>query len=222
MPRPPIKAYFFNVRALGYGLTWETLHSGIEYVYQTLDKLDATLLEVDSPRFAQLIERANLSSVLGNLLATGIVRSCGGVFNRAGPHKYQDLRAVATGSHARNIEIKVSLETNPPKGHLAKVGQYLTCRYVLGNEDGSYTIGERGDVVWIWEVRFGYLEEKHFNVSNTQGDSGKTAVVNADGMRQLQPVFFDSARCPYTSRSKIREVLEQGLRSSPAHVETVD
>jgi hypothetical protein len=222
MPRPPINAYFFNVGALGYGLTWEMIHSGIEYVYQTLDKPDETLLAAGSPRFSQLIELANLSSVLGNLLATGIVRASGGIFTRAGPHKYQDLRAVSTGPDARNIEIKVSLEKNRPKGHLAKAGQYLTCRYVLGTEDGVYTIGERGDVVWIWEVRFGYLQKRHFNLSNTQGDSGKTAVVSLKGMQQLHPVFFDSARCPYTERSKIREVLEQGLRSSPAHVETVD
>ena len=197
------------------------VHSGVEYVYHTLDKLDATLLEAGSPRFSQLIELANLSSVLGNLIATGIVRSCGGAFNRAGPHKYQDLRAVTMGPDARNIEIKVSLETNPPKGHLAKEGQYLTCRYVLGQDDGSYAIGERGDVVWIWEIRFGYLEERHFNVSNTQGDSGKTAVVSADGMRQLQPVFFDAARCPYTSRSKIRYQLEMNLRSTQVHVATL-
>jgi hypothetical protein len=222
MGRPPITACFFNIRALGYGLTWEMVHSGIEYVYQTLDKLDATLAEAGSPRLAHLIELANLSSVLGNLLATGIVRSGAGVFSRAGPHKYQDLRSVATGPGARNIEIKVSLETNPPKGHLAKVGQYLTCRYVLGNEDGSYTIGQRGDVVWFWEVCFGYLKAKHFNISNTQGDSGKTAVVNAAGMQQLQPVFFDSDRCPYSLRSKIRKVLEQGLRSSPVHLASVD
>jgi len=222
MPRPPIRAFFFNVGALGYGLTWEMIHSGIEYVYQTLDKVDATLLEAESPRLSQLVELANLSSMLGNLLATGIVRSCGGVFNRAGPHKYQDLRAVTEGPDARNIEIKVSLEDNPPKGHLAKEGQYLTCRYVLGKEDGSYTIGERGDVVWIWEVRFGCLETKHFNISNTAGDSGKTAVVSAEGMHQLHPVYFDAARCPYSSRSQKRRVLEEGLRTSPAHVETVE
>jgi hypothetical protein len=211
MARSPIQACFFNVEALGYGLTLEMVQGGVEYVYHTLDKLDATLIESGSPRFAQLIELANLSSVLGNLLATGIVRCGHGVFTRAGPHKYQDLRAVKKGKDFRNVEIKVSLETNPPKGHLAKEGQYLTCRYVLGNEDGTYVMGQRGDVVWIWEIRFGYLQSCHFNLSNTQGDSGKTAVVNAEGIRQLHPVYFDAERCPYPSRSKIREELARGL-----------
>ena len=49
----------------------------------------------------------------------------------------------------------------------------------------------RGDVVWIWEVRFGHLSVKHFNVSNTAGDSGKTAVVNKAGMEQLEVVYVD-------------------------------
>jgi hypothetical protein len=222
MPRPPIRPYFFNASAFGFGLTWEMVRSGVEYVYHTLDKLDETLVDAGSPRFSQMIELANLSSVLGNLPATGIVRSCKGAFTRAGPHKYQDLRAARIGPHARNVEIKVSLETNCPKAHLAKVGQYLAARYVLGNGDGSYTIGERGDIVWIWEIRFGYLQKRHFNISNTPGDSGKTAVVNAAGMRRLQPVYFDVGRCPYTSRSRIRAELEQGLLFSPIHTATVD
>ena len=93
-------------------------------------------------------------------------------------------------------------EKNNPKGHLAKAGHYLVCRYVLGTSKGGYTISERGDVVWIWEVRFGYLAERHFNISNTAGDSGKTAVVNADGMTELKVVYFDKKFSPYTERSE--------------------
>jgi hypothetical protein len=89
----------------------------------------------------------------------------------------------------------------------------LTCRYVLGKQDGTYVIGERGDVVWIWEVRFGLLEVKHYNISNTAGDSGKTAVVNAAGMEELQPVYFDAGHCPYSVRSKKRSELESDLAS---------
>ncbi|MBU4272034.1 MAG: hypothetical protein KKE86_07415 [Planctomycetes bacterium] len=200
-----------HVDALTCGLKWGMVAAGIGYVYETLDKLDRTLLDADSPRVAGLVELANLSSVLGNLLSTGIVRASNGVFDRAGPHKYQDLRANASCPEARNIEVKVSLETNRPKAHLPKEGPHLTCRYVLGRDDGSYTIGERGDVVWIWEVRFGHLERKHYNISNTEGDSGKTAVVNTDGMQILQSVYFDTSRCPYSSRSKIRQALELDL-----------
>ena len=171
--------------------------------------LDKTLVESGSPRITGMIELANLSSVLGNLLATGIVNASCGVFNRAGPHKYQDLRACGPG--AENVEVKFSLETNNPKGHLPKVGPHLTCRYVLGNQDGTYVTGERGDVVWIWEVRFGFLEVKHYNISNTAGDSGKTAVVNAAGMECLLPVYFDAGRCPFSDKSKKRKELDSDL-----------
>src|SRR5262249_54639240 len=101
-----------------------------------------------------------------------------------------------------NIEIKMALETNNPKGHLPKEGHYLTCRYVLGDADGNCEIGTRGDVVWIWELRFGHLETEHFNISNTAGDSGKTAVVNRDGMDRLAIVYVDRVRCPYGPRSR--------------------
>lgn len=209
MDRKPILDCFMHVDTLKCGLTWKMVSSGIQFVYDTLDNLDRTLIESDSPRITGMIELANLSSVLGNLFATGIVKAAPNVFNRAGPHKYQDLRACCPD--AENVEVKFSLETNNPKGHLPKVGPHLTCRYVLGKQNGTYVVGERGDVVWIWEIRFGFLEVKHYNISNTEGDSGKTAVVNAAGMEELQPVYFDAGRCPYSQRSKKRNKLESDL-----------
>jgi hypothetical protein len=59
-----------------------------------------------------------------------------------------------------------------------------------------------GNVVWLWELRFGYRKESHFNVSNTKGDSGKTAVINAAGMEALSLVYLDRKRSPFTERSK--------------------
>ena len=200
MSRLPESIAFRCPENLGCGLTRTLINEGIKFVYSTLDKLDATLLDAGSPRITGLVELANLSSILGNLLATGIVKAGADVFQRAGPHKYQDLRAIDVIQHS-HIEIKVALEKNNPKGHLAKAGQYLVCRYVLGTADGVYEIGKRGDVVWIWEVRFGHLSEQHFNISNTAGDSGKTAVVNAAGMSELKVVYFDKRFSPYTPRS---------------------
>ena len=106
-------------------------------------------------------------------------------------------------SHLRDVigkldSIKVALENNKPKGHLVKPGPHLTLRYVLTNEDGVYIRGKefRGTVPWIWEIKIGELSESHFNFSNTAGDSGKTAVINAAGMNALTTVFFDRTRCP--------------------------
>jgi len=204
-----IEEHFTNQGTLQCGLTINMLASGIKYVYDTLDKIDEKLVEVDSPRLSNLVELANLSTIIGNLFNIGIIKASQGLFERAGPHKYQDLRATKLNPYAENIEIKVALEDNKPKGHLPKTGHYLTCRYILGDEDGNYAISKRGEVVWIWELRCGYLEKHHFNVSNTAGDSGKTAVINREGLEQLQIIYFDRAYCPHGPKSQYWQHLKQ-------------
>jgi hypothetical protein len=197
-----LKNCFLTTNSLECGLTPDMLYAGILYTYNVLDMIDEKLLENESPWLSGLVEYANLSTIIGNLLNIGIVKSSGNLFERAGPHKYQDLRATEHNPHKQHIEIKVAMEKNQPKGHLPKDGYYLTCRYVLGDKEGNYSRGQRGDVVWIWELRFGHLERRHFNVSNTEGDSGKTAVVNSDGMESLSLLYFDKSRCPYAPRSQ--------------------
>lgn len=200
MPRIVDPAHFRNLNRLSCGLSVEMLRSGVNFVYQTLDTIDKTLIQAGSGRMSSLVELANLSSIVGNLLATGIVQSSQGIFTRAGAHKYQDLRAAHV--NAQNIEIKMALEKNKPKGHLPKAGHYLTCRYVLGDPAGMCEIGNRGAVVWIWELRFGHLELQDFNISNTKGDSGKTAVVNKVGMDKLAIMYLNPPACPFSQRSK--------------------
>lgn len=192
--RPPIKKCFLNHESLEEsGLNWLMLYNGIKYTYKILDKIETTLVSEGVPRLSKIGELATLSSIIGNFFTTGVIKSSKGIFKRAGSNKYQDLRS----DKYKNIEIKMSVEKNKPKAHLPKEGYYLTCRYVLGNKDGTYTLKKRGEFVWIWEIRFGYLLKKHFNVSNTKNDSGKTAVVNAEGMKKLIPVFFNKNHCPY-------------------------
>lgn len=212
MRAPMVGGSFRNREFLGCGLTTEMLFAGIEYVHRTLDIIDTKLIEVDSPRLSSLVELANLSTIIGNLLGTGIVKASDQIFERAGPHKYQDLRATSNNPD-EHVEIKVALEKNGPKGHLPKSGHYLTCRYVLGDEQGAYPISPgaiyRGETAWIWELRFGYLEIRHFNVSNTEGDSGKTATISLEGMKQLKIVYFDELHCPYGPKSQYMKALKK-------------
>jgi hypothetical protein len=147
-----------------------------------------------------MVELANLSSMVGNLLGAGIEKYSKNNFKRNGPHKYPDI--LSQNENSKDIEIKISLETNKPKGHLAKEGYYLTFRYVLIDNKAEYNRDLRGEIVQIWEARFGYLLEEHFNISNTAGDSGKTAVINADGMEALKVAYIDLNYCPFTNRSK--------------------
>lgn len=175
------------------GLTAEIVAAAIEDTYHTLDMLDKQLVENGGLPFARLVELANLSSMIGNIVGGAIARHSGGLYERSGPHKYQDLRSTADGEH---VEIKTALEANKPKGHLSKEGYYLTFRYVLGDGAGEYTRGERGDVVYIWEVRFGYLHEADFAESNTPGDSGKTAVVRTEVLKEMERVYFHADYFP--------------------------
>jgi hypothetical protein len=184
-----------------FGLSPKIIASGVTYTHKLLDSLDAQLIYANENRLAELLELANLSAVIGNLLRGGIAKASHGKFEANGPHKYPDL--IATHPSCHDIEIKVALETNKPKGHLVKPGPHLACRYVLGQANGDFKPGKenRGNVVWIWEIRVGFLEDGHFNISNTAGDSGKTAVINAKGMKSLIPVYCDLDKCPNSRNS---------------------
>ncbi len=185
-----------------YGLTAEIVGEAVGYVHDILDSIDSQLLSAADTRLSQLVELANLSAIIGNLFRAGICRASGGIFLPNAPHTYPDLLANKDFMDACDVEIKVSLENNKPKGHLVKPGPHITVRYVLADEHGNYKRGKesRGVVPYIWEVRIGKLEEGHFNFSNTEGDSGKTAVINAAGMKSLKVVYFDDERCPLVRR----------------------
>lgn len=185
------------------GLSATVVREAIQHTHRVLDLIDASLAEARSGRLASLVELANLSAMVGNLFRSGVAEASGGAFAANSPHTYPDLLAVSPDGH--DIEIKVALENNNPKGHLIKPGPHLTVRYVLATSQGSFERGHanRGNVVWIWEVRAGTLTEAHFNFSNTAGDSGKTAVINAAGMDALVPVFVDLAKCPYSINGPI-------------------
>lgn len=178
------------------GLTADVVVAAIDDAYHTIDMLDRQLIENGGASFSKLVELANLSSMIGNIVGGAIARHSGGLYERSGPHKYQDLRSTADGEH---VEIKTALETNKPKGHLSKAGYYLTFRYVLCDHEGRFTLGKdnRGEVVYIWEVRFGWLNQDDFDESNTQGDSGKTAVVKTEKLKEMERIYFDPTRLPY-------------------------
>lgn len=197
------------------GLSADQMRRAIVETNDLLDSVDRALLDHGVDRLSQIVELANLSSMLGNIFAAAVAKHSEGKLRRNGPHKYPDL--LSNKQELPNIEVKFALETNKPKGHLVKVGYYLTCRYVLCDEDGQakFEKGNRGTVPWIWEIRCGLLSEEHFTVSNTEGDSGKTAVVNAAGMEALRIVYVDENILPYTQRSRIRrEIVNLVARAS--------
>ncbi|MGX1596552.1 helix-turn-helix domain-containing protein [Dietzia maris] len=183
------------------GVGVETIIAAIEQTYDTIDLIDDELLAKQSPPVSKLVELANLSSMLGNLLGTGIANASGGKFLRNRPHAFPDL--VPQNTNLPELEIKTALETNSPKGHLPKPGTYLTFRYVLALRDGKFQSGKdyRGDTPWVWEVRCGALTEDDFAVSNTAGDSGKTAVIKVPAFKNMTRVFYNPDHLPYKRRN---------------------
>ncbi len=193
---------FRNAQALREitGLSSDALRHAIKDCYRTLDTIDAQLAVHRADPISKLVELANLSSMVGNLLAAGIAKASNGLYKRNRPHKHPDLLSQSTGNGG--LEIKVALESNKPKGHQPKPGTYIVFRYVLCHEQGIYTRGKekRGNRVFIWEVKVGQLKKEDFNLSNTEGDSGKTAVVKTDVFNKMALVYYDADLLPYGGR----------------------
>lgn len=183
------------------GLSSSALGDAIQTCYQTLDMIDGQLVSRGSPPIGKLVELANLSSMVGNLVGGAIAECSGGLYKRNKPHHFPDL--LALNSAAQSLELKMALETNRPKGHLPKPGRYITFRYVLGDKFGKFSRGKetRGDTVWIWEVKVGAVSDQDFDISNTEGDSGKTAVIKSEIFNKMALVFFDKRYCPHALRN---------------------
>jgi transcriptional regulator with XRE-family HTH domain len=184
------------------GLDSNMLIEAINHCYHTLDLIDKQLVANSSPRLANLIELANLSSIIGNVLGAGISIASEGLYKRNKPHSYPDL--LPQKESAKNLELKMALEMNKPKGHLPKEGFYIIFRYVLGDGYSVYKKGKenRGDVVWIWEVKVGHISENDFLISNTPGDSGKTAVIKTPHFNSMPLVYYDYNFLPYSSKDE--------------------
>lgn len=196
-------ANFRNAKSLRaiLGLSHDSVRSAILDCYQTLDTIDEQLAVHRAEPMAKLVELANLSSMIGNLLGAGLANASNGHYVRNRPHAFPDLLPT-DGVHG-DLELKVALEKNKPKGHLPKAGNYITFRYVLCGNDGKYSKGKdtRGECVFIWEVKVGSLTENDFDISNTAGDSGKTAVIKTKVFNSMPLIYFDADLLPYSSRS---------------------
>ncbi|MCM1267530.1 MAG: hypothetical protein NC302_06465 [Bacteroidales bacterium] len=177
--------------------TTNILKGSIVHTYETLDMIDQNLVNRGSQKLSSLVELANLSSIVGNLLGAGCAEYSQGAYYRNRPHTYPDL--VAANKALPGIEIKTAILKNSPKGHQPKPGYYLTYRYCLTDENGYRNESEKEswDTVTIWEVKLGYLNENDFSCSNTEGDSGKTAVIKTTSLNAMPLLYFDPTLVPY-------------------------
>lgn len=180
-----------------FGLSGDALVAAIDACYKTVSDMDNLLEKNGTQPVSELFELANVSSMLGNIIAGNIERFSNGTYYRSPPHTYPDL--LSTRPEIHGLELKMALEKNKPKGHLPKSGNYICIRYVLVNKDGSYTKGKenRGTVPRVWEIKIGYLSKDDFSCSNTVGDSGKTAVITAQAHNNMTLVYYVPEYSPY-------------------------
>jgi len=178
-------------------LTPDMIINAINHCYDTLDTIDENLINTDVERLSRLIERANLSSIIGNLLCAGLAKNSNNIFIRNLPHTYPDLINKISPEHS--IEIKTAVGRNLPKGHHPKEGYYLVFRYSLTNIEGVNIENKSNneEIITIYEVKFGYLTENDFLLSNTQKDSGKTAIVNTASLHNMTLLYLNTSCLPY-------------------------
>lgn len=182
------------------GLSVDTIRHGIFSCYRILDAIDEQLINHGVGTISQVVELANLSSMIGNILASGLSEASNGLYSRNRPHAFPDL--IPLNKAYDDLELKVAFEKNKPKGHLPKSGTYITFRYVLCDARGNYTKGKenRGNKVFIWEVKVGKVRENDFDLSSTAGDSGKTAVIKTTVFNNMSLIYYVRDLLPYSSR----------------------
>ena len=182
----------------GSKLSNETLQVAVDKSLNQIEMFDSMMRESAGESLVSMMEMANISSMFGNFLAMNISQGEGYIKNA--PHTFPDLVAVDQ-KKVKDIEIKVSLERNLPKGHLPKAGEYLICRYSLVDDSGVLR-QERGEHMGIYEIRFGYLGLEDFNLSSTANDSGKTATIKTESLRQMGLLYFNPLLDPSNFKGK--------------------
>jgi hypothetical protein len=180
-------------------VTPDIIRGSISHLYSTLDIIDSNLSNNGSDKFSMLVEKANLSSVVGNIIGAGCEKYSNNRYYRNAPNTYPDLLPRNNNDHG--IEIKTAIGRNAPKGHHIKSGYYLIFRYCLTGENGILSDKENQNTVTIWEVKEGFLEEDDFTYSDTRFDSGKTATIKLSSLDNLKLLYFDQMACPYKHHS---------------------
>ena len=103
--------------------------------------------------------------------------------------------------------VKAALETARPIGGPGTSGIYLVFRFVLVDQKGGYTRGEasRGDMVAVWEARFGELFEADFIPPR----GGKGPTLRKDALDRMELVYYDPALLPYAKASGVYARLQK-------------
>jgi transcriptional regulator with XRE-family HTH domain len=194
-PEPGHLSESSQLRALT-GLTAGAVGRAIELAYGKLDLIDEQMRKAGSPPLARLVELADLSPLVANLLSASLAEASGGLYVQNGPDHSPSLLPLHHG--LPEIEVAAALETNRPAGGGATTGTYLTFRFVLADRDGTFTRGKdsRGDTVAVWEARFGELGDDAFHVTGTKNGGG-SARLKKEALDEMELIYYDPELLPY-------------------------
>ena len=103
--------------------------------------------------------------------------------------------------------VKTALETDRPIGGSKTAGIYLVFRFVLVDQKGGYTRGaaSRGDMVAVWEARYGELAEADFIPHR----GGKGPTLRKDALDRMELVYYDPALLPYAKPTGVYARLQR-------------
>jgi transcriptional regulator with XRE-family HTH domain len=180
--------------------TWLSGHivrKSIDAAYRRLDVIDEQMRESGSPSLVELVGLEHLDGLFAGVLASGVVKTSPSLYVQNGPRQHPDLLPLQHG--LPEMVVKAALETDRPVGGAA--GIYLVFRYVLVDRKGEYTRGKgsRGDLVAVWEARFGELAESDFLPAR----GGKGPTLRKDALDRMELVYYDPVLLPYAKATGI-------------------
>jgi transcriptional regulator with XRE-family HTH domain len=180
--------------------TWLSGHiirKAIDAAYRRLDVIDEQMRESGSPSLVDLVGLEHLDVLLGGALASGVVKAAPTQYVQNSPQQHPDLLPLQHG--LPEMVVRTALETDRPVAGPGLAGIYLVFRYVLVDRKGDYTRGEtsRGDMVAVWEARFGELWETDFIPPR----GGKGPTLRKDALDRMELVYYDPGLLPYAKAS---------------------
>jgi transcriptional regulator with XRE-family HTH domain len=180
--------------------TWLSGHivrKAIDAAYRKIDVIDEQMRESGSPTLVELVGLEHLNGLFAGVLASGVVKASPGLYVQNSPRQHPDLLPLQQG--LPEMVVRTALETDRPVAGPELAGIYLVFRYVLADRKGDYTRGEaaRGDMVAVWEARFGELTGADFVPA--RGRKGPT--LRRDALDRMELVYYDPALLPYAKAS---------------------
>jgi transcriptional regulator with XRE-family HTH domain len=188
--------------------TWLSGHivrKAIDAAYRKIDVIDEQMRESGSPNLVELVGLDHLNGLFAGVLASGVVKAAPSLYVQNSPRQHPDLLPLQHG--LPEMVVKTALETDRPIAGPDTAGIYLVFRYVLADRKGDYARGEamRGDMVAVWEARFGELTEADFIPPR----GGKGPTLRKDALDRMELVYYDPALLPYAKATGVYARLQK-------------